>query len=314
MATEVDKGRRIIRSVKDLPPWFAIKKYWNASTLSVAEWYELLIQRHHHFNLMDHPGAEKFKNDLPSGKNPYYAALLHSREQPLSPLTDDLQILLIGGGRLQALKYDRKDFSTFAHAISPLTIRRLYQQEHRLKKTTRKRIRAWFDQFFDKFDSIELTEAFQAECNWALSYVDMPIFEAFEKEGESRWPPYQRTHDLVEIDLTVPDRILIDQFTKYLRNARKNNLDIAPARSYKAPDHKKWVEYRLLPYLDLKLWEVENNVSIPYRVFADAIFPPGQMGEEMIRKTTKKIADQVMSREYLNFLAAMAADEIAEKI
>ena len=46
---------------------------------------------------------------------------------------------------------------------------------------------------------------------------------------------------------------------------------------------------------------------------ADAIFPDGDKGEEMVRKTTKKIADMLMKKEYVDFLATIAAHEIAEK-
>ncbi len=315
MAIAADGGKKIIRNIKDLPDWYALEKYRAAVNLDAAGWYEILLQRWNHFFWFDMQGPEKYKGDQHNDKNPYYDALLQSRKEPLSLLTDDLQILLMGGGQLQALKYDQKDFSTFSHAISPLTIRRLYQKEHRLKKTTRTRIRAWFDRMFDDFGNIELTKEYKTECKWALSFIDAPIFEAFEKEGEERdWQDFRRGHDCVYVDLTVPDKILIQQFTDYLRQVRKRYPDIKSANPYKAPEYKKWVEYGLLPYLDLKLWEIENNVSIPYRVLADAMFPDGNMGEEMIRKTTKKIAGQVMSNAYIDFLATIVAQEIAEKI
>jgi hypothetical protein len=315
MAVSADSGKRIIRNIKDLPDWFTLGKYRAAEGLDAAGWYEILLQRWNHFFWLDRDGPEEYASDRHEGKNYYYDALLQSRNDPLSLLTDDVQILLIGGGRLQALKYDKKDFSTFSHAISPFTIRRLYQLEHRLKKPTRTRIRAWCDDLFDKLGEAELTEDFKAECKWALSFIDAPIFEAFEKEGKERsWPDQRRGHDCVYVDLTVPDKILIQQFTDYLRQVRRRYPDIKPANPYKTPEYKKWLEYGLLPYLDLKLWEIENNVSIPHRVLADAIFPEGNKGEEMIRKTTKKIADQVMKDDYIDFLAIIAAQEIAEKI
>lgn len=315
MSVSADSGKKIIRNVKDLPDWFALEKYRAADNLDAAGWYEILLQRWNHFFWFFIDGPEKYKKDRDYGQNYYYDALLQSRKDPLSLLTDDVQIALIGGGPLQALKYNKRDFSTFSHAISPLTIRRLYQQERRLKKPTRTRIRAWFDRIYDDFGNFEMTVQYEAECEWAKSFIDDPIFEAFEKEGEERgWRDPWRDHDFVEIDLTVPDKILIQQFTDYLRQVRKKYPNVKPAKPYKRPEYKKWVEYGLLPYLDLKLWEIENNFSIPYRVLADAIFPDGDMGEEMIRKTTKKIADQVMDKDYINFMATIAAQEIAEKI
>ncbi len=315
MAVSADSGKKIIRNIKDLPDWYALEKYRAADSLDAAGWYEILLQRWNHFFWLDVHGPEKYTSDRHDRKNYYYDALLQSRKDPLSLLTDDLQISLIGGGQLAALKYSKEDFSTFSHAISPLTIRRLYQQERRLQKSTRIRVREWMDHIFDDFRNIGMTDQFKTECEWARSFIDDPIFEAFEKQGEERdWQNQSRGHDFVEINLTVPDKILIEQFASYLRNIRKKYPDIKPANPYKAPEYKKWLEYGLLPYLDLNLWERENNVSIPYRVLADAIFSDGNMGEEMIRKTTKKIADQVMNKDYIDFLATIAAQEIAEKI
>ncbi|MCB9976925.1 MAG: hypothetical protein H6858_04920 [Rhodospirillales bacterium] len=312
MPVSANTGKRIIRNVQDLPDWFDLKKYQGAKNLDAAGWYEILLQRQCHFFWFEKKGAEEYKRRDYEGNNYYYDALLQSRNDPLSHLSDNTQILLIGGGQLYSLKNDKKDFSTFSHAISPLTIRRLYQKEHGLKKQTRTRIRKWFDKIFDEIGSIELNDNFRAECDWASSFIDDPIFEAFEKEGVQN--ERRREHDCVYVDLTVPDKILIQQFTDYLHQVRRRYTDIKPANRYKVPEYKKWVEYGLLPYLDLKLWEIENNFSVPYRVLADAIFPDGNKGEEMIRKTTAKIARQVMQGDYINFLSTIAAQEIAEKI
>ncbi|MFA5593265.1 MAG: DUF6387 family protein [Micavibrio sp.] len=315
MVTMPEIKKKIIRSTKELPDWFELEKYSEAKNLDSAGWYEILLQRWNNFFWFEHDGVEKYKSDQYDGKNPFYIALMQSRKNPLSLLTDDSQIFLIGGGQLAALKYDKKDFSTFSHAISPLTIRRLYQQERRLKENSRKRIREWIDSIFDDFGSVEMTDKFKMESEWARSFIDEPIFEALKREGENDYlQERSRGYDLVQINLTIPDKILINQFKDYIRLVRKKYPDIKPAKTYKAPDCKKWVEYGLLPYLDLKLWEMENNLSIPYRVMADAILADGNMGEEMIRKTTQKLAREVISKDYINFLATIAAQEIAEKI
>lgn len=315
MKNVAGKPKKIIRNVSELPSWYSLSKYQGLSSFDAAGWYEVLLQREQHFFWFNFQGVEKYKSDRYDGKNPFYEALIQSRNDPLSFLTEDTQILLIGGGRLDALRYDKEYFSTFSHAISPLTIRRLYQNELRLKESTRTRIRKWIDHIFGDFGNIKMTDKHKAECKWALSFIDDPIFEAFKKQGgDSYYHDRIRGHDLVQIDLTVPDKILIEQFTDYLRQVRRKNPEIKPANTFKYPEYQKWIEYGLLPYLDLKLWEIENDVSIPHRVFADAISPEGSMGEEMIRKTTKKIADQVMDRGYIDFLATIAAQEIAEKI
>jgi hypothetical protein len=308
--------KRIIRNVNELPEWYDLGKYEAASSLDAASWYELVLQRWNHFYWFDFHGAEKYKRAYPNGENPFYAALLQLRENPLSLLVDDTQIHLIGGGQLDALKYDKDYFSTFSYAIKPLTIRRMYQNENRLKRSVIVRIRKWADQLFGDFLNIEMTDEYKAECKWALSFIDDPIFEAFEKQGEEQEPygfDVWRSRDFVEIDLSVPDKILIQQFNDYLRHVRKKYPYIKKAPKFKYPEYQKWIDYGVLPYLDLKLWANEEGVSIPYRVMTDAIFSNGDKGEEMVRKTTTKIADMLMKKEYNDFLATIAAHEIAEK-
>ena len=73
------------------------------------------------------------------------------------------------------------------------------------------------------------------------------------------------------------------------------------------------MKFGLLPYLDLHIWKKETGIKIPNRVTADAIFLPGEGGEEVVRKTTHKIAQEVMSNRYLNMLAAIAVEEVSER-
>ena len=95
-----------------------------------------------------------------------------------------------------------------------------------------------------------------------------------------------------------------------MRHTRQKYPDIKTANKYKYPEYQKWVDYAVLPYLDLKLWAEEESCSIPNRVMADAIFPNGDKGEEMVRKTTQKIANMLMEEGYVEFLATIAAHEM----
>ena len=228
--------KKIIRNVSELPEWYDLEKYQNALSLNAASWYELISQRHQHFFWLDYNHGKKYENAYPDGDNPYYAALLQLRDDPLSLLEDDMQIMLIGGGQLSALKYDKDNFSTFSYAIKPLTIRRLYQNENRLKRPVIERIRKCVDQLFGDFLNTEMTDEYKAECKWALSFIDDPIFEAFAKQGEEQdWYGYNtwRSRDFVEIDLSVPDKILIQQFEDYLKHVRQKYPFVKEGNKYK---------------------------------------------------------------------------------
>lgn len=79
------------------------------------------------------------------------------------------------------------------------------------------------------------------------------------------------------------------------------------------PDFVGWAKFGILPYLDLNAWAEIEGVKIPNRVMADAIFPVGEGGEEVVRKTTQKIAYEILTESHLNKLAALAAQEISER-
>jgi hypothetical protein len=75
------------------------------------------------------------------------------------------------------------------------------------------------------------------------------------------------------------------------------------------PDFNEWIRIGILPYLDLKIWEMQENVSIPNRVMADAIFTDEISGEETVRKTTDKLACQVLEGDILKELAVLYGTE-----
>jgi hypothetical protein len=121
-------------------------------------------------------------------------------------------------------------------------------------------------------------------------------------------------YDPVIVNLSIPDNILIEHFKTYLkmRNIQKKSNENHIKRFSKS-DQENWHRFGVLPFLDLEIWAIENDVNIPYRVFADAIFPDGTCGEETIRKTTLPMVKQLSTDEFLLYLAAQATQEHLEK-
>ena len=122
------------------------------------------------------------------------------------------------------------------------------------------------------------------------------------------------SNQILYVDLTLPDRILLEEFEQLLQSERvikvRDNLE--KANKHK-PDFSKWIRFGVLPYIDLRMWEIETGLNIPNRVMANAIFPEGEGGEEVVRKTTRRLANNLLSPQNLSVLAALSAQEIAEK-
>jgi hypothetical protein len=104
----------------------------------------------------------------------------------------------------------------------------------------------------------------------------------------------------MKVNLDLPENILIDQFMALLKKSK------GKVKKVEKLEFGKWIKFGVLPYLDLKIWELESGKTIINRVMADAIFPLGEGGEEAVRKTTAKLADELLEYEHLDKLAAIA--------
>jgi len=93
---------------------------------------------------------------------------------------------------------------------------------------------------------------------------------------------------LVSINMDLPDQVLVEHFKVVLQGLRRsrqlaNLTDVTTKRN--PSNFRKLIHFGALPYLDLRFWAWAKGKKIPNRVMADAIFPPGEGGEEVVRKT-----------------------------
>jgi hypothetical protein len=63
---------------------------------------------------------------------------------------------------------------------------------------------------------------------------------------------------------------------------------------------RKLHDYRVLPFIDLKIWEKCENKQIKNSTIATALFPDGDAGEYEIRTKTKKFVEKIMDEAFLN--------------
>lgn len=115
--------------------------------------------------------------------------------------------------------------------------------------------------------------------------------------------PTNRRNDalLLNLDINLPESLLIDNFAAFIRNAKNIKIKTDPwyeSRRIRALDLSAWIRLGILPYLDLKTWEKENEITISNRIMADAIFSPGEAGEETVRKTTSKLAIEILEGKF----------------
>lgn len=123
--------------------------------------------------------------------------------------------------------------------------------------------------------------------------------------------PYATTGKVV-VDLALPDEVLKQAFSDLLPSLREvvSGRPGGPVPTNVKMDPTTWIRFSVLPFLDLQQWAIEAGLRIPNRVLADAIFKPGEGGEEVVRKTTAKLAAEVVTDAFLRRLLTAAAEEI----
>lgn len=283
-----------IKKLENLPAWFNLKKYQSAQNLDAAGWLEQLSVRQNLICL-----KTGFPND--EHVSAFQSAVLEEFfKAPIVDLvSNERMYITFSGGRLWALNnYFRK----YLLGVHQLTVRELLNLEGNV-------------------DANKLEYA----LNWKAK-VDEPL-DLFG-EARSHNYPYQDwidepvdniangiSHELtIRVNLHVPDKILIDQFKTFLLAKRRLSQVVGVDIEAKLkPDYEGWVRFGVLPYLDLNIWAKLIGCNIPNRVMADAIFPTGEGGEEVVRKTTKKIADDILKDSQLDLLASLAANELRNK-
>lgn len=165
--------------------------------------------------------------------------------------------------------------------------------------------RYWKNQFIEN-DWESLKPPYQYE-----SWIKEPVYNSVSQEIKDR----HRFEgiDPVIINLQYSDKILLENFKQYLAVRRAELKETFPSK-HKQCNFADWVRYGVLPYLDLKIWEVDTGIKIPYRVMADAIYRFGDGGEEMVRKTTIPLVNSILNGEVNSDLLAQAAIELAEQV
>lgn len=94
--------------------------------------------------------------------------------------------------------------------------------------------------------------------------------------------------------LDYPDEVLISDFCTLIKKLRKERSVTVNEKKLRKEDFSKWCRYGLLQYLDLYIWSLLTDKTIPNRVLALAIFPDGCYDTDTIRKYTKVIANKFL--------------------
>lgn len=288
-----------IRHVSELPEWFDLKKYHKAKTLTAAGWYEQLFVRYYLFYALER--LQEGADDEEFDDEAYIDAVDHTfakiQENPILDVTTDQQLSDEYLTRnLLALKQEKKQQTLGVRSLAAVDLFAIQNYNGMLFRKIKKR--------------------------WKKSILieDNSPIENLMYQPLHQLDDYPLLNKFAVIDWELPDGVLIEHFKQFLKTNRPETFNFEDdedtnllKKYYRKPDFNEWCRLSILPYLDLQFWALEEDIKIPNRVMADAIFPIGENGEETIRKTTAPLAKRLMNEESLAALLHQAALEIAER-
>jgi hypothetical protein len=282
--------------VSDIPDWFYLSNYKFLEELDSAGWYEQLFARKQLFLML---GYRANKKKAIAVEELAYRAAFEIWEKVNVSLAESSVLSSMCGhdaanGRVQ---------SDYANPIHSLTYRQYLQQETKIKEDSKEKANKWWENI-SSFDfgagSTDLNLAYQV-----MEFIDLPLYMSQRSTS---------LHAIADVDLTMPDAVLVEAFKTWLARTRADFCLESP-KQYRKPDFASWVRLGVLPYIDLTSWAEISGKSIPNRLMANLLFPSGEGGEETIRKTTAPIAMEMIGRgKYsdrttLDILLAVAAHE-----
>ena len=283
-----------IKHINELPHWFDLAKYDSTNKLDAAGWYEQLIVRH---GVLFY-----FINNRKTRSKSFETALKKLFETPIIDLMADRELeVLFANGQLQELRSKNIRYTLGVHMT---TVRQHYQTEFNTEIEKRNYARNFFkDVYEEDWDKILSDGKLRYPCQ---DWIDEPI-DNIRSDAHNYFLN-------INVNMALPDKVLIEQFTKLVAGLRavldEGGVSI---HSKLRIDFENWTKFAVLPFIDLSIWAMSEGKKIPNRVMADAIFKMGEGGEEVVRKTTQKLADLILIDSHLGKLAAIAAQEIAEQ-
>lgn len=266
-----------ISHVSELPDWFNLDNYGDAAKLDAAGWYEQLSLRRDLRSFLQRDTSID-----------HY--LIQIRSKPIVDLESDPPFCYHGRAEVLDAKSRTPKFALGIHVVTALD---LIERRRLLDESRRVELDAWYDSL--ESEKMTIGELKAIHKDW----FDEPASSSYVIGSVPK-------SEAIDVNLSLPDALLIKGFKQFLTMCREEPNRAQKGKRYRAPNFDQLHKFSVLPYIDLTLWGLQKNVVIPNRVIADAIFAKGEGGEEVVRKTTRKLADKWM--RHLDIVLAEVAN------
>lgn len=301
-------------------PEFDITKYERANKLSLSEWYQQIgLRRSTNYLIGIYKGTRSERSGE-IGERPLFG-------RPTENLCRESLSRLIGQGIVEELSpYERHvRFSfdpTYTMTVRPVScdsvcamashLGHIEELHNHLDSLDTAKEEVWQGVSVDQLTASQLVELgrnvreasdrFEDAKSKAAPMLAEPYDRFMSEIGKKS--PTGFFH--VAVHLLATNEQIMSDFQRWLEETRQAYGVPAPKKNFSKSVLHRWVEHRLLPYLDLHLLHAFLGNDLPAVKAADMVFPDmrGTVGEDKIRKTVKPQALELISDEMMLALQA----------
>lgn len=313
-----------ITDFSELPAWFRETDYLAAHGFSNIDWYFHLESRsqvldweaeieelevEHHI-LEGRRRRETIQGDIDFFDKLRSIQLEIIRRQPASPIGENIPLSRLGPAFSEIEVYIR---TGRIRPIARMTLLDLYNTLHELPKNTR-------NDLLSRLEKSSFLGSHIEDSAVIARYAELSVTDLSD-ENQVYDAVNQAAYNIFRADLSLPNDVLERSFQEFLASARSEiqaySLDLD--RKIK-PQYKNWVDYGVLPYMDLKIWAHEIDRSITAGFIAKAFEKYGSIVDPdcgysayTVDTTLKKYVDAAFSIQTRSRLRGLASKEIERR-
>ncbi|TPQ24336.1 hypothetical protein C2U68_20270 [Methylomonas koyamae] len=104
------------------------------------------------------------------------------------------------------------------------------------------------------------------------------------------------------VNLHATDEHIMEDFKNWLIKTRESSSKKSAKKAFTEIDFKEWTEYKILPFIDLKIWGEISGHRLTNSVVGNLLFPeePEIDTTERIRRTTKPKAERLLNSSIID--------------
>jgi hypothetical protein len=268
-----------------VPGWFDLKKYADVAQFDIFDWFSNINFRLMLLAAFDGKAREEFRQRLEADgyevreDREFYVAILEQLlEQPVAKMNQKRTRSMVLGGE--------EEHNGLVRDLSAMMVMSASEELHKEERYAK----AW--------------EAF----NWSITTSEKWILERLEGKCDAledsssdfmneKFPSFGN-FVFAEVDIHAPFDDLMESFAEWVKNKKsERGIPFHDKKSFSDLDFKRWHKYAVLPYVDLKVWAMSQDVHIPDWLYVEALFGGFQGDTDgMFRKNTKPLEKQVMTQ------------------